>query len=426
MGVRIWVECGWWCWFVGGGVVEGVVVRCWFVRPLNLKARGGQVNKIVEIHDVGIHCSHFEGSLDFMGANDAEENEFWQSAVTKSGKLEVDAPQYSITAELMNLVMTINPTQLEHILKFSDYICTCQLREKYGRYRPWDFPLSKKFKGWQKIWWQYAKDSVLSDVRKRLKKTSWSYLGQRLLSGVGPNGLLGELRCSVGSRCEGFRGVGGGSTVGVLWWWLAWKVWDGGFVGCNGGFEGCSGEFDCWVVLLWVVVRVGRSVVRKSKVVMGGVYRGVMTSSGVAGCGSAWPIDQEKLFELEQMEKDFDIDDILWFRSIAERELEDSLRLVSYEAKEGCTSTEKFPNDEAATGRARGWLNWLSRGVLGAGGTDDSSQFSGVVSDEVLKDICEATKFQPMPSVNIASDGLTFLFAVNFHITKMSLLLKSV
>ncbi|KAL2927751.1 putative vacuolar protein sorting-associated protein 13A [Bienertia sinuspersici] len=31
-----------------------------------------------------------------------------------------------------------------------------------------------------------------------------------------------------------------------------------------------------------------------------------------------------------------------------------------------------------------------------------------------------------MPSVNIASDGLTFLFAVNFHITKMSLLLKSV
>lgn len=33
----------------------------------------------------------------------------------------------------------------------------------------------------------------------------------------------------------------------------------------------------------------------------------------------------------------------------------------------------------------RGWLNWLSRGMLGAGGTDDSSQFSGVVSDEVIK-----------------------------------------
>lgn len=49
------------------------------------------------------------------------------------------------------------------------------------------------------------------------------------------------------------------------------------------------------------------------------------------------------------------------------------------------TGGDKLPNDEAASGKARGWLNWLSRGVLGAGGTEDSSQFSGVVSDEVIK-----------------------------------------
>lgn len=46
---------------------------------------------------------------------------------------------------------------------------------------------------------------------------------------------------------------------------------------------------------------------------------------------------------------------------------------------------EKLHNDERSLGRSRGWLKWLSRGMLGAGGTDDSSQFSGVVSDEVIK-----------------------------------------
>ena len=48
-------------------------------------------------------------------------------------------------------------------------------------------------------------------------------------------------------------------------------------------------------------------------------------------------------------------------------------------------SLEKSRNDEHLSGRSRGWLNWLSRGMLGAGGTDDSAQFSGVVSDEVVK-----------------------------------------
>uniref|UniRef100_M1C3E1 Vacuolar protein sorting-associated protein n=1 Tax=Solanum tuberosum TaxID=4113 RepID=M1C3E1_SOLTU len=41
--------------------------------------------------------------------------------------------------------------------------------------------------------------------------------------------------------------------------------------------------------------------------------------------------------------------------------------------------------DEHMSSKPRGWLNWLSRGMLGAGGTDDSSQFSGVISDDVVK-----------------------------------------
>lgn len=48
-------------------------------------------------------------------------------------------------------------------------------------------------------------------------------------------------------------------------------------------------------------------------------------------------------------------------------------------------SLDKSRNDEHLTGNSRGWLNWLSLGMLGAGGTDDSSQFSGIVSDEVIQ-----------------------------------------
>lgn len=46
---------------------------------------------------------------------------------------------------------------------------------------------------------------------------------------------------------------------------------------------------------------------------------------------------------------------------------------------------EKSQNDERSSGKSRGWLNWLTLGMLGADGTDDSSQFSGVVSDDVVK-----------------------------------------
>lgn len=46
---------------------------------------------------------------------------------------------------------------------------------------------------------------------------------------------------------------------------------------------------------------------------------------------------------------------------------------------------EKPITEDRLIGKSRGWLNWLSLGMLGAGGTDDCNQFSGVVSDEVIK-----------------------------------------
>ena len=48
-------------------------------------------------------------------------------------------------------------------------------------------------------------------------------------------------------------------------------------------------------------------------------------------------------------------------------------------------STMGTSSANATVEKSRGWLNWLSLGMLGAGGTDDSGEFSGVVSDEVIK-----------------------------------------
>ncbi|KAL6005780.1 hypothetical protein ACLOJK_006353 [Asimina triloba] len=86
-------------------------------------------------------------------------------------------------------------------------------------------------------------------------------------------------------------------------------------------------------------------------------------------------------------------------------------------------------SDERLTSRPRGWLNWLSLGMLGAGGTADSSQFSGVISDEIVKDIFEATEFHPANSSN-GGTGPTvekklFLSAICLNIREFSVTLSS-
>ena len=64
--------------------------------------------------------------------------------------------------------------------KQSKSVCIVIECYRYGRYRPSSNLLSRKVEGWQKMWWHYAQASVLSDVRKKLKRTSWTYFGQRL------------------------------------------------------------------------------------------------------------------------------------------------------------------------------------------------------------------------------------------------------
>ncbi|EYU33516.1 hypothetical protein MIMGU_mgv1a026106mg, partial [Erythranthe guttata] len=249
--------------------------------------------------------------------------------VNRSGKLLNDAPQYNMDVELARVTTLMDEVQLQQILSLCDYMSLSRLREKYGRYRPWWSPIGKRLKGWQKLWWHYAQKSVLSDVRKSLRKTSWKYLGERLLSD--------KLR----GREEGMRIL----SLSII------------------------NTCDQGVIFIYLF-----KIKEKRQVV-----------------------EDDVQHILEEMEKETDIDDILNYRSVAECELEDFL--VNPASRYGSNDGNADIEDDHPPTKPRGWLNWLSYGMLGAGGTNDSNQFSGVISDDVIKDIYEATKFHPAPAL---------------------------
>ncbi|XP_048318354.2 uncharacterized protein LOC107405745 isoform X2 [Ziziphus jujuba] len=317
------------------------------------RVKGGLVNKNVDIIGLEFYCGTFQGPVDLMAIDNARfEGKKCDSILTpcdlsisllvnRSGELGSSNPQYSIDADLTRLEISLDEVQLQQLMILWDYLCTSKLREKYGRYRPWSSPLSKKLKGWKLLWWQYAQESVLSDVRKRLKKTSWRYLGQRL----------------------SYR----------------------------------------------------RKYVNLYKIKL---YFLQQEQS----------IDANTLWDLEQMEKELDIDDILSYRSVAERELQEfSSNSLTFNINVNDTSVVDKSITEDRLGKSRGWLNWLSLGMLGAGGTDDCNQFSGVVSDEVIKDIYEATKFHPLTLANMDAGIVDkiYLLQIKFSIHQISATLCS-
>jgi hypothetical protein len=250
---------------------------------------------------------------------------------------------------LTDVVVTLNEFQLQQILILLDYLQTSQLRERYGRYRPCSTSLSRKPPGWQKLWWHYAQNSVLSDVRKKLWKTSWRFLEQRM--------------------------------------------------------------------------RIRRRYINFYKIKLDLLLR-------------EQSIDKSIRLGLEELEKKSDIDDILSYRSAAEGEMQEACsELTVNMGATGATRSEKEqsapekePSDDPTLNKSRGWLNWLSRGMLGAGGTEDSSQFSGVVSDEVVKDIHKATKFYPLSSSprNTSATGKICTCSIRLNVRKFSATLQHI
>ncbi|CAM0910801.1 unnamed protein product [Alopecurus aequalis] len=305
-----------------------------FAMSLMARSRHDEVNKKINISNVGIYCHQLEEQHDLYGIGALTEvqsnfnlglahprddyliNPFCVTVsvlVNNSGKRD-GVPQYDMTAELTALVLSIDEIQLQQILNLCDYFTICALRTKYGRYRPPESFLSKRHKGWQIRWWHYAQDSIRADVRRRLKKTSWSSLGQRL-----------------GNR---------------------------------------------------------RKYVSLYRTKLELLQKGQLVSKDI-------------LQKLEILDRECDIDDIVNYRTIAEQQLQE---LSAKSTKDTFPSPGSPRTDEQLAGAGRGWLNWLSLGMLGAGGTADTSSFAGVVSEDIIKDIYEGTEFHPVSS---AEDHVT-------------------
>ncbi|KAL2321117.1 hypothetical protein Fmac_030086 [Flemingia macrophylla] len=270
-------------------------------------------------------------------------------------KLDNNGPQYSVTAELSGLVLSLDEVQLQHMFLVWDYICTCRLREKLRILQLLD---NAKLVS-------DSVESVLSDVRKKLKKTSWRYLGERLYM-----------------------------FVASLW----------------------GSDHGTWEMAFTQIDRTDFCI---------------------------FLVDDSVLQDLEQMEKESDLDDILNYRSAAEYEMREFLSRCSTPNNGKIHTdipTEKSGNDEQSV-KSQGWLNWLSRGMLGAGGTDDSSQFSGVVSYDVKlhgvadcktakagwQDISEATEFHPLvsSSFDVSVKHELCIFSIKFEIHQISATLCS-
>ncbi|MCL7024846.1 hypothetical protein MKW94_022445 [Papaver nudicaule] len=331
-------------------------IRFSSLKTENHQCQGAQVSKKLKISGLGVYCSTSEGPSNSMGVEDTGDYQLFSDArvgtdaddyivapfdvavslvVNRSEKLESGVPEYSIGAEITSLVLQMNDVQLKQIFIVWDYLCTSEVQERYWRYRPSFDSLSRKPKGWQRMWWHYAQESILSDVRRKLKKTSWRHLGWRM-------------------------------------------------------------SYRRKYVNLY---KQKLDFLRQKQIVK-----------------------EDILKELELMEKETDFDDILIFRSIAERDLEELLRSPTASTmgtNGGISSVEKQQTSS-------GWLNWLFRGILSSGETADSSQFSGVVSDEVIKDIYEATEFVPVPSLDVGvSTKSRILSSIKFNVDKVTATLGS-
>lgn len=104
---------------------SNLTVKQNLVGSFGAKMVGGQVNKTASIEGLEIYCTTSKGDIDSMGLDDAVDSKSWCSArnggnefdyllqplnvsvslgVNRAGKLDSDLPQYSIRADLNELV----------------------------------------------------------------------------------------------------------------------------------------------------------------------------------------------------------------------------------------------------------------------------------------------------------------------------------
>ncbi|KAG0604647.1 hypothetical protein M758_10G186100 [Ceratodon purpureus] len=135
------------------------------------------------------------------------------------------------------------------------------------------------------------------------------------------------------------------------------------------------------------------------------------------------PSGEEESAELEEIERQFEMDEILFFRSLAERKmpLEDifgNAALLEDESgggAEGPTAADLLTPQPVL--QQKGWLNWLSLGLLGTADRPDAGQ---IFPQEIIKDLYEAAQLHPMPMLESgeSSKGQCQL-AITLHVGEL-------
>ncbi|CAM6098991.1 unnamed protein product [Calypogeia fissa] len=290
------------------------------------KSGGNRVYKLVEVKQLALYWNSdkSQGSGDSVADDGLRPMHSWPTeaevvyllrptnatlrlTVNKKATQGEGGPIYSVAVNIDDLSLALVDRQLVQMLLLVDVLSMSRLRERYARFRP---QISKADSesariGWQRRLWVFAIQAVLSDVRKHLRRSSWSYLS-------------------------------------------------------------------------WRSERQKRYV---------SLYKEKLES-----LQRVQPAGDQKWAELEEMEREFEMDEILYFRSLAENQFQLSRDVFVSAGNElehdGKESDQRQAGElsQQPLGQHRGWLNWLSLGLLGAAESIDAA----VCPDEIIKDLCEA------------------------------------
>ncbi|GAQ80498.1 Vacuolar protein sorting-associated protein [Klebsormidium nitens] len=101
-------------------------------------------------------------------------------AINKSAVLDKSTPQHSVLVDVEGLSFALEELQFQEMLLLLDAMSIYDLREKYGKYRPNAELIARPRGGtWQRAWWQYAINAVLSDIHAKIYRPTWRYLSWR-------------------------------------------------------------------------------------------------------------------------------------------------------------------------------------------------------------------------------------------------------
>ncbi|MCO5559153.1 hypothetical protein L7F22_012746 [Adiantum nelumboides] len=355
-----------------------------------------------------IECTHlinpFNASLRFM--------------INKNSLFDGSTPQYSTAFEINKLDFTLQDRQLHEMLLLWDALATCQMREN-GSLINWH-KSSGFVVGVDKVctWGEHQGFTWVGPGQ------TCRYLGFHVGLEVSPRQQFELVLASIQRKLCHWASMhlslaGRALVVNQVLLATAWFT------------------TSCWTLYPQALSRLRRLVCNflwggSDGMDMSGLplVNTVMQDKKMDGRRLVVkPAAEQSLHKLDELEKVLDLDEILAFRSTAESSLQNQGTSDTHENTSGSEKIEsrsELKLDDLSSQKHRSWLNLLSLGMLGAAGSSAASeQFAGVLPDDIIEDIFEATKYHPQGLMedNVLPKG-SCRFAVTMFINGVSIYLR--